>query len=598
MRLENIFAEKMSSSNKRDTHRRLERVTIPPRISTSFPGVNLEGYLAPEKSQLLPSPSKVPISSPRKQKNKKVDQTLYGSEHTQDTNQKPRRRADIEEQIRQDPYHTLLEGGNLPRDLDVIDEVDTNVQRPVQSDYLNEESPNTQQSRTAAPGSVRDKLLETSRPPMVSVLCGRQNPESWYLTRRLVRMPGKDGDDLVSLLKRRNVDSDAAELHRLWRHTGIIPTRYRDINFDTDGINPQHTWIACWPLMNAAIHGYMLEDIEFVDRVMDLLEEKIVKGIRPDIDTISHIFGEKRQHIPMMLQHFLVDCWVDHSTRGFADVDPHSLPEFFICVALDTATRRLSHMARHSSSSGCQYHTHPKSVECYRDRNRQAEAMRQGRYKYRREKASREAEKAAADSIKHGIATVDWEARRAEAHRALHDQVDDYSPTTSSWMETSGQGVEGTALEQVDWTYGASAPERENPETHLNFGSSSMFGTARADGAVDEVKVAPPAREPPPPPPTDMPVDDPDSTVGSNQYAEVPTEDRKSEASAYDDAMPLLRSKGDFESIPSDATAVPPEVYACAQVTSPESTRRKKRATCPGSFPESRSGSLKEKITM
>ncbi|KAH8623201.1 hypothetical protein IG631_22358 [Alternaria alternata] len=598
MGLENIFAEKMSSSDKRDIQRRLERVSMPPRISTSFPGVNLEGYLAPEKSQLLPSPSKVPISSPRRQKNKKVDRIFYGSEHTQDTNQKPRRRADIEEQIRQDPYHTLLEGGNLPRDLDVIDEVDTNVQRLMRSEYLSEESPNTQQSRIVAPGSVRDKLVETPRPPIASVLCGRQDPESWYLTRRLVRMPGNDGDDLVSLLKRRNIDSDAAELHRLWRRTGIIPTRYRDINFDPDGINPQHTWIACWPLINAAIHGYMLEDIEFIDRVMDLLEEKIVKGVRPDVDTISHLFGEKRYHVPMMLQHFLVDRWVDHSTRGFEDVDPHSLPEFFICAALDTATRRLSHIARHSSSSCCQYHTHPKSVECYRDRNRQAEAMSQGRYKYRREKASREAEKAAADSIKYSIATVDWEAQRAEAHRALHDQVDDYSPTTSIWMEPSGQRVEGVASEQVDWTYGAPAPERENPETHPNFGSSSMFGTARADGTVDEVKVAPPTREPPPPPPTDMPVEDPGSTIENNQYAEVPTEDKKSEASTYDNAMPSIKSEGDFESIPLDATAVPPGNHTCTQATSPESTRWKKRATCPGSFPESRSGSLKEKITM
>jgi hypothetical protein len=81
-----------------------------------------------------------------------------------------------------------------------------------------------------------------------------------------------------------------------------------------------------------------------------------------------------------------------------------------------------------------------------------------------------------------------------------------------------------------------------------------------------------------------MPVEDPDSTIESNQYAEVPTEDKKSE--------------GDFESIPSDATAVPPEVHACAQAISSESTRRKKRATYPGSFPESRSGSLKENISM
>jgi hypothetical protein len=404
-------------------------------------------------------------------------------------------------------------------------------------------------------------------------------------------MPDNHDDHLVSLVKHCNIDPDAAELHRIWRHTGVVPTRYRDINFDPDGIDPQHTWIACWPLMNAVIHGFMLEDDKFIDRMMDLLDEKIVKGVRPDVDTISHVFGEKRQHIPMMLQHFLVDRWINNSTQGFGDVDPHSLPESFVCAALDTAMRRLSQDTQSSLPSGCRYHTHSRPDGCYKNRILPTEAGRQERYEYRREKASREAAQIATDMIEYGIRTFDWEERRAETHRALHDQVDDYSPTSSSRLEASEQSLEADKPKRPELSDHDHTSETENHlDYHLKvrYSPSSMFRIAQAEGAVDEVKFAPPAREPPPaPPPSSDSARHDDSSVENDPSLEKLSSDHEVAMSLNGDATPLLEIEESFESNLLDAPAIPPEHEADARTASRESSREKERATCPGSFPES-----------
>ncbi|CAG5152704.1 uncharacterized protein ALTATR162_LOCUS2877 [Alternaria atra] len=542
----------MSSAHKREIRRRPERAGMPPRI-------------------------------------------FDGNEQIGGTSYKPRRRASIEERMRKNAYHSILESGQLPSDLEAIDGVDTDMQGPVQSEPLKEDSLNIQKLQPALP--LPNALAETPRPSKVSVLCGRQDPKSWYLTRRLVRMPDNHDDHLVSLVKHRNIDPDAAELHRIWQHTGVVPTRYRDINFDPDGIDPQHTWIACWPLMNAVIHGFMLEDDKFVYRMMYLLDEKIVSGVRPDVDTISHVFGEKRQHTPMMLQHFLVDRWINNSTQGFGDVDPHSLPEFFVCAALDTAMRRLSQDTRSSLPSGCRYHTHSRPDGCYKNRTLPIEAGRQERYKYRREKASREAAQVATDMIEYGIRTVDWEERRAEAHRALHDQVDDYSPTSSSRLEASEQSLEADNPKRLELLDHDHVSETENDlDYHLEvrYSPSPMFGTAQAGGAVDEVKFAPPAREPPPPPPpsSDSARHD-DSSVENEPSLEKLSSDHDVAMSLNGDATPLMESEESFESNLLDAPAIPPEHETDARTASRESSREKERVTCPGSFPESWSGTLK-----
>jgi hypothetical protein len=500
----------------------------------------------------------------------------------------PRRRPSIEERTRRNAYHMLLDSGQLPSDDEVIDDVDTDVRGHIQSELLEEESPNTPQSQLAPP--ILDASVETSKPLMVSVLCGRQDPKSWYLTRRLARMPSYNADapsDSVTLLKNRNIDPDASELHRLWRRTGVIPTRYRDINFEQDGINSEHTWITCWPLINAAIYGYKLKDVEFVDRVMDLLEDKVVKGVRPDFDTISHIFGEKQQHMPMALGSFLVDRWVDCVIPGFGDMDPYSLPQLFVYAALETAMQRLSYGKRSSSPPGCQYHTHAKHEECSKHRHLPEEAKRQERYRYRREKVSREAGNVVADSIECSISTVDWEERRLEDHRRLRDEVDGSSRAINSQLGTSKQDMETNHTRRLDPLKGAPTQDREVESTsHVKSLSlsSSVVGTAQVEGAVDEVKFAPPDREPPPPSPPSTPVIQYDSIVKSDQRFAASPKSREFAPSLISNVMPFIKSVEGLESTDWNSPAIPPEPDTKARTTSKESLRQKKHATYPGPF--------------
>ncbi|KAI4651095.1 uncharacterized protein J4E79_009291 [Alternaria viburni] len=510
----NLFTDKMSSLEKRDIQRKLERGSMPLHIPAGFPETYAEEYPNPRTSRVSRSSNSTALSL-RSQKPRNADRIFDGSDHISDTGRKFRRRPSIEARTRKSDYHALLEGGSLWSDDEVIDDVDADVQGPVQSEPVREESSNTQRVHLASP--LQNVAVDSPRQSMISVLYGRQNPDSWYLTRRLARLSAVNIDtefDSTTLLRRRNIDADAAELHQLWRRTGVIPTRYRDVNFDPDGIDPRHTWIACWPLINAAIHGYVINDIEFVDRVMDLLEEKIAKGVRPDIDTISHIFGEKRHNMPKALGRFLVDRWLDSAAQGFGDVDPSDLPQPFVCSALETAMRRLSNDERSSSLAGCQYHTHAKPEECYKKRLVPEEAKRQQRYKYRREKASREAEQVAADSIECGIVVVDWEGRRVEEHRRLRDESDASLPAFDDRIGTADQ------MHKVDPSDGLDVLDDTDVNNQLNAksSSSSMFGTSQADGPVDEVKFAPPTREPPPMPPSPNPrVGRDDSAVEGDQ---------------------------------------------------------------------------------
>ncbi|KAI4608388.1 hypothetical protein J4E83_009193 [Alternaria metachromatica] len=589
----NLFTDKMSSSEKRDIQRRLERGSMPPRIPTGFPGVNPEGYLhhgTPRSSQ---SRSSVP-ASPRSRKPRNVDRIFDGSGHISDTGRKFRRRPSIEARTRKSDYHTLLEGGSLCSDDEVIDDGDADVRGPVQSESVKEESSNGVQVHLAPP--IPDAAVDAPRQSMISVLYGRQNPDSWYLTRRLARLSAVNIDtefDSTILLRRRNIDADAAELHQLWRRTGVIPTRYRDVNFDSDGINPQHTWIACWPLINAAIHGYVIDDVEFVDRVMDLLEEKIVKGVRPDIDTISHIFGEKRRNMPKALGRFLVDRWVDNATEEFDDVDPSDLPQPFVCSALETAMRRLSSDKRSPPLLNCQYHTHATPEECYKQRIAPEEAKRQQRYKYRREKASREAEQVAADSIECGIVVVDWEGRRLEQHRRLRDGSDASLPAFDDRIGSADQMRKADPSNGLDVLDDTDANNRLNAKSS----SSSIFGTAQAAGPVDEVKFAPPTREPQAPPSPTARVKRDDSAVEGDQAYERLLMDEKTQFSLFDSAMQAVKIEGDSESIALDAPAMPRDSDANARTVSGESPRRRERRTCPGSFPESRYGGLNKADT-
>jgi len=113
-----------------------------------------------------------------------------------------------------------------------------------------------------------------------------------------------------------------------------------------------------------------------------------------------------------------------------------------------------------------------------------------------------------------------------------------------------------------------------------NSSSSSMFGTAQADSPVDEVKFAPPTREPPPMPPSpNARVGRDDSAVEGDEAYERLLMDQKTQFSLFDGAMQAVKIEGNCESIALDAPAMPRDSDANARTVSGESPRRREHKT-------------------
>jgi len=150
-------------------------------------------------------------------------------------------------------------------------------------------------------------------------------------------------------------------------------------------------------------------------------------------------------------------------------------------------------------------------------------------------------------------------------------------------------------VQEVEHSDGLDVQEDIDAKNRLNAksSSSSMFGTAQADGPVDEVKFAPPTRSPPPMPPSPSArVRRDDSAVESDQTYGALLRNQHIQFSLFDVAMQAVKIEGDSESTALSAPAMPRDSDANARTVSGESPRRRERRTCPGSFPESRSGSL------
>jgi hypothetical protein len=124
--------------------------------------------------------------------------------------------------------------------------------------------------------------------------------------------------------------------------------------------------------------------------------------------------------------------------------------------------------------------------------------------------------------------------------------------------------------------------------------SSSIVETAQAEGALDKVTFAAPVREPPPPPSSpNAPVSQYDSIVETDHHFAASPKSQEFAPLLIGNVMPVMKSVEGLQSTDWNSPAFPPEPNAKARATRKESLRQKKHATCPGAFPESRSGSLK-----
>jgi hypothetical protein len=384
---------------------------------------------------------------------------------------------------------------------------------------------------------------------------------------------------------RSHLDPDANELCKVWQHTGTIPTHYYDFNLSD--IDAQHIWLAYWPLMNAAIHGYTVRDVEFTDQVMDLLQKNVAHGVRPDLDTISQLFGEHHYQIPDVLRHFVVDRWVDAGVDQ-SDVGPF-LPEVFLRAALKAALERLSCNRQSPHLSTCEYHSHARPEDCYRRAIVTVEAEAEDRQDDDQESNEK------SDSIR----DVDRGAHKAGAHQAMRDQSGMPWVGFRRFDQPTPRPQASSSLEDSDLLNRVIPPCPDTPDTHHNIvpPTSVMFGTAQTAGAVDDVRIEPPTREAPPPP-SQVPACgelQEEATVAGREV--LPASTDESYVSLRND-RPIANEQVDGTySLPLLGVSRQPAPNDELDIVPENSSQAGKRVTCPGAFPESRSGSLRSVTT-
>jgi hypothetical protein len=516
--------------------------------------------------------------TPQELKGSKVDNVL-SQYHKKEDHQKLKgtgRRPSVEERMMKDAYHAGLVNGG------VVVSSDDEVQAPSASEPVKEESSNNEE--TQAPVTDAD----SSKLKVFHMLCGRQDPESRYFTRRLMRVPdaimylGEESSSSkpsYSHFDNTAVHPDATELYRHWQQNGSIPTHCRDVDFNPSDIDPKYTWIASWPLMNAAIQGQELRDENFIDRVMNLLAEKVKKGVHPDPDTIAQLFGDHSKYVPDVLKRFGVD--------GLEDMDSYDHPPLFLSAALTKALQRTLNDRQSSSLSSCEYHSHATPKECYKSSSMTQETWQEH---LRHEELCQSLISTATTSQQKDVTNVEQQDRDAAAHQEMRNR------TGKPWV---GFRRLDKQMEKLDEC--ASSPEspvvlsgvippclpEEAPKAPLE---SSVFGTTQTEGAVDDVGIAPPTREPPPPPPVLAEVQEP-TPIASHEL--LPAYDDESYVPLRNGSPTIIGQADGSYSLPLSVENAQSKPGVELQAAPSVKLGSEKRVMCPGAFPESRPGSLR-----
>jgi hypothetical protein len=487
-------------------------------------------------------------------------------------------------------FGTLVDGTMSPPESDSVEFGTTPSTPQVVSDL---------ESNTSDPSTTRNEEPETARRPKADLIVGRQDPSSQYFTSRYLRIsansaphrsqsPSSTDDELVP---HPDLDPQAFELYQIWLHTGKIPLRCLAVCGSSPATNEKYIWQRCWPLFNAHIVGCTLNESEFADRIIDILEEKISPGVCADQDTIKHIFSRSGAGVSRKLKIFVVHRCIEAGTAGgFNDLDLAQLPPSFVYYTLQTAVIRLSHEASHSNS-GCDYHLHETQESCYKMYFDPLTLRRERRMQLDREMTSRDSEEVLTNARLNGVKVVDWEQRRAEANRAMRQQ------SRRDWV--GFKRMDGLSLLTQDApktteAVGTSQAEKSSPIAFgdLRSPTANIFGTAQTAGAIDEVITLPTTQQPSLPPASSEvenfaahPLQDPEALPEYRARVAEPnveggklsaTMDSSASTSAATHSMPSTRSEAD------------PDLDSLYSAGDYETQSR-----FPGAFPESRAGSVR-----
>ena len=244
---------------------------------------------------------------------------------------------------------------------------------------------------TVVPDTARAELAAEAKQAVHSLPLDRQDPEPRYQGPRPFRRvepnrtqsrepspsssktapavlenpnaPPQANTNGVSFDRLPDLDPHSFELYQEYKRTGKI--RYC-IPESAPDENNKYTWQHCWSLINAYIHGTSLGDVDFADRVMDILDSQIVRGVYADYDTIRHVFTAG--DIPEQLKRFVVNRCVDAGADNFRREKTRRLPKLYVLMVLETAMGRKSLGAGMHSATPvvCEYHLHGRSRRCYK----------------------------------------------------------------------------------------------------------------------------------------------------------------------------------------------------------------------------------------
>jgi hypothetical protein len=554
-----------------------------------------EAHVATDRFHADVPLNEVLVSSSDEQASRKTDDSLLNKYRKNGDLHKPRgtgRRPSVEERTMKDAYHAgLVDGGVVV----ISDDEAADVQGLSMSKLSKEESSSTQKvAQSSSPSSPEH--AETSKTHVFNILCGQQDCTSRYFTRRFVGFQPADTKLLninpssrqSEFFNRSAIDPDANELWTVWKFTGTIPAHYH--NFDLSDVDPQHIWFAYWPLMNAVIHGHILKETEFTGRVMNLLQDNVSHSVRPDLDTISHLFGEHRNCMPQVLQQFVVDRWIDASVHH-SNVDP-LLPELFVHAALKTALQRLSYNKRSSSISNCEYHTHATPESCYRRETVTGETETVDR---QRDNQEQPLEDKAASEQSNSLKDVDRETLKADAHQTMRAQSELFWVGFRRFDKRPTESHASSSLEDSELLNRVIPLCPDIPEPHHKVvpPASSLFGIAQTSGDVEDVMVELPTCEPLPPSSLVLALGERrgEATVASREV--LPAYTNESYVPLRNDSPTVIEQADGSYSLPlrvESTQSLPKDGW---NIVLEMSLQTGKRVTCPGAFPESRPGSLR-----
>jgi hypothetical protein len=219
----------------------------------------------------------------------------------------------------------------------------------------------------------------------------------------------------------------------------------------------------------------------------------------------------------------------------------------------------------------CRYHIHKTSEPCYGLNLTPEELGKKTNLDVTREKTQRDSYAAVIDASVGEVKCIDWEQRRMQGSNAMPEN------TRRKWVGFTRMGELPSLPNGLNNGF----------ELHceLNKRGTGIFRTTQTDGAVDEFVPKTPSCPPPPSSVTSV------STVVPSQHTET---------------LPPYQAKADRQINITEPAASCTNTDVVTPVSSvwsrPDSELRHsletaleygKRSACPGTFPESREGSLK-----